>query len=396
MTESKKHHYVPRSLLRGFAIAGSEKVHVYDKKTDRAFKASIADVAAENRFNLLEVEGRPVNAESAFNNHDTRLAELLRKLRDSSDLRWLTANDRVQLAYAAVVQRLRVKLIRTTLSSLPGQLRQVLQEAGMDSPASVAPDLGETAVRAISFRLLQDAEKYVPAILNKDWILHHTSMDNPYWISDSPIVTVNILPWGGMGLESRGVEIAWPISSTRLLSFLCPSHSEKVNAVSPAGAAHLRSSPTISSNAEGVLFYNSLQVLQSSRYLYGATADFSTARRIIEQNPNASHIETTMEPTGLGRAPNRRMPPGDWLVVDGAKTHHCLRVESSSIESNRMTVVIAPESHSIIKAAVADGPHEQVRLYRADGSVRGLRQIRLAEDLESADRIVVVHDGPPL
>lgn len=56
MSESKKHHYVPRSLLRGFLIPGTEQVYVFDKKETRVYKAGIANVAAENRYNTLVVQ----------------------------------------------------------------------------------------------------------------------------------------------------------------------------------------------------------------------------------------------------------------------------------------------------------------------------------------------------
>ena len=47
---AKRQHYVPRFLLRNFAPAREEQVHVYDKSNDRVFRAHIANVAAESGF----------------------------------------------------------------------------------------------------------------------------------------------------------------------------------------------------------------------------------------------------------------------------------------------------------------------------------------------------------
>jgi len=396
VAESKKHHYVPQSLLRGFAIPGTEQVHVFDKKTDRVFRAAVADVGAENRYNTLVVEGRSVNAESVFDEHDTRLASLLKTLRESQDLSCLTEDDRVQVAYAVAVQRLRVRLVRTTLAAFPRQLRKVFDEAGADYSPDVAPDLDDNQIKAMSFRMLKDAERFVPAFLKKLWLLHTTTLDEPFWISDSPVVTVNILPWGDTGLESRGIEIAWPISSTLVLSFLCPSMPAKLEGVSQKGAEYLRSSPTIRSNPDGVLFYNSLQALQSSRYLYAATDEFRHARRILDENPSARHVETSMVPTGMGQAPPSRMPPGRWLVVTGARTHHCCEVALWTKRDNRLFVTVVPSGEGSLRDAVADGPHESVQLFDDAGPSWMLRLIDLTLDPTDGHTVVVAHDGPPL
>lgn len=396
MAESKKHHYVPQSLLRGFAIPGTEQVHVFDKKAMRVYKGAIADVGAENRYNTLEIQGQSVNAECAFNEHDTRLADLLRKLRAVGDLSCLTEDDRVQVAYAAAIQRLRVRLVRTTLAAFPQQLRKIFEEAGAEYSPEVAPDLDENQIKAMSFRMLKDAERFVPAFLKKHWLLHTTTLEEPFWISDSPIVTVNILPWGDTGLESRGVEIAWPISSTLVLSFLCPSMSAKLERVAQKGAEYLRSSPTIRSNPDGVLFYNSLQVLQSSRYLYSATDEFRHARRILDENPAVRHIETSMVPTGIGQAPPSRMPPGRWLVITGARTHHCCGVESWTKRDNRLFVKVVPSGEASLRAAIMDGPHDSVQLFDDAGPSWMLRLIELTLDPKDGHTVVIAHDGPPL
>lgn len=396
MSESKKHHYVPQSVLRGFAIPNTERVYVFDKKSLRVYESAIGDAAAENQYNTLDVDGRRVNLEPAFDGHDSRLAELLRKLRDARELSCLTDEDRHGLAYAAVVQRLRVRLVRSTLSSLPEQLRSVFEEADAEFSPDIAPDLDNDHVKALTFRLLREADRYVPAFLNKHWLLHTTTETHPFFTSDSPIVADNILPWGDTGLESRGVELAWPISSSLTLSFLCPSMSAKLESLAPSGAKLLRSSPTIHANENGVLFYNSLQVLQSSRFLYGVSGEFRHAREILEENPSARHIETNMQPTAMGEAPPSRMPPGRWLVVIGARTHHCLGVESWEKRGRQLHITVPPDWREALQSALGDGPHEMVQLFDDQGPSWVIRRIELGVDPRSDRTVVVTHDGAPL
>ena len=396
MPESKNHHYVPRSLLRGFAIPGTEHVHVFDKKAYRVFRAAIANVGAENMYNTVEFKGQRLNAEPLFDEHDAKLAELLKKLRREESLACLTEGDRVQLAFAVVVQRLRVRLVRTTIAALPRQLRQAFDEAGVGYSLDSAPDLDADQVKAMSLRMLRNAERFVPAFLEKHWVLHSTTSENPFWISDSPIVTSNPLPWGNDGLESRGVEIAWPISSTLLLSFLCPSLIAKLQSIAPSGAAILCSSPTIPADPGGVLHYNSLQTLQSSRYLYASTEEFPHAREILEENPSARHIETSMMLGGMGEAPPTRMPPGQWLVISGSHTYYCCAVDNWFESENRRIVTVTPGYEVELRNAIADSPHESIQLFDNAGPSWMMKMIELGIHPQDPCTVVVTHHGPPL
>src|SRR5207249_1516181 len=45
---AKTQHYVPQFLLKNFAVAEREQIHVFDKREERAFRAHVRRVAAEN------------------------------------------------------------------------------------------------------------------------------------------------------------------------------------------------------------------------------------------------------------------------------------------------------------------------------------------------------------
>lgn len=151
-----------------------------------------------------------------------------------------------------------------------------------------------------------------------------------------------------------------------------PEHTCHARACCATRRAVACDSPTVHSSPGGVLFYNSLQVLQSSRYLYGATDEFRHTRRILDENPEARHIETSLVATGLGRAPTSRRPPGQWLVIAGARTDHCCAVESSAIRDHKLLVTVIPKSMDVLRVALADRPSRPV--HRRASASRTIRR----------------------
>jgi hypothetical protein len=114
-SQAKKHHYVPQALLRHFSIDGAgQRIWVLDKTTGRTFPAPIADVACETHFNTLQIDGRKIVLESAFDAIDSMAAPLLRKILDRRTIGGLSADERYGVALIAATQLLRVKLQRTT------------------------------------------------------------------------------------------------------------------------------------------------------------------------------------------------------------------------------------------------------------------------------------------
>lgn len=81
MSPPKKHHYVPRSILRNFSVDGARKqVHVFDKSTNRSFLNAIGDAGCETHFNTVELNAETISFEEVFNGNDERLALLVERL----------------------------------------------------------------------------------------------------------------------------------------------------------------------------------------------------------------------------------------------------------------------------------------------------------------------------
>src|SRR6266567_1716490 len=89
-------HYVPKFLLRNFAIdpaakRGAEKVHAFDKARGRSFVANVRNVAAAFDFYDLAVDGDEVSLEKFLSTLEAEAARAIaraiteRSLRDLSE-----------------------------------------------------------------------------------------------------------------------------------------------------------------------------------------------------------------------------------------------------------------------------------------------------------------------
>ncbi|MFO1076452.1 MAG: DUF4238 domain-containing protein [Planctomycetota bacterium] len=395
---SKKHHFVPRSWLKHFSVdQRGKQVCVFDKKRGSSHCSSIADAGSENHFNTVEIGGRRVVFEGLFQECDDRLAPIIGSLIRHERLSALSDEDRVTLAHIAVIQLFRVNMQRTTIVEMARNLRRMLREHGRPELVDPSPAAEENEARQMALDLLRDATKFVPHFLEKNWCLFRAPDDAPFWISDNPVLRQSVYPYGDAGLGSPGVEIIMPLGSTLLLSLACPSVAVKYEAASPEIARVLRLNPTFHCKAEGVRYYNSLQVHHSSRFLYGPTRDFDMARSALQKHPEAREVKSLMSMSGLGEAPKKdSMPDGAWLGAYGVRSHHMLRVLDWRNHSGGLRVRLQEQDAPALRSLVADGPFALVEVYSERSAVRGMRNVRAEGDGSEAGWIELRHADPSL
>jgi hypothetical protein len=85
-----KHHYVPQCYLRQFATKKGKafQVSVFDRVERRSFKSNVKDVACQNYFNRIHLDGMSANQlESAMSEFETGLAEALVRINETSTLK---------------------------------------------------------------------------------------------------------------------------------------------------------------------------------------------------------------------------------------------------------------------------------------------------------------------
>jgi hypothetical protein len=135
--QSKKHHYVPQSVLRGFSSNQEQtRIYVFDKTKMRSFTSRIYDAGCENQFNTIKVDGQAISFEGLFQTNDDQLALLLNKIRSNRSLAPLTSQDRVVLSEVVAAQFIRTKMARTTIRSIAEHLQNTFPygEVGLSAP----------------------------------------------------------------------------------------------------------------------------------------------------------------------------------------------------------------------------------------------------------------------
>jgi hypothetical protein len=117
----------------------------------------------------------------------------------------------------------------------------------------------------------------VAASLNKHlWMIGVNDTSHPFYTSDNPVVmnTPFKKQLVSVGVESPGIEIAFPLSSNRLLLL--------ADRLFYGGASDGLS---VQMAADNVEYYNSLQVIHSERQIYCEKQDFDLVEDMIAENP---------------------------------------------------------------------------------------------------------------
>jgi hypothetical protein len=156
------------------------------------------------------------------------------------------------------------------------------------------------------------ALKFSEHFRNKALILVKAPVGHEFFISDNPITMYNHMPMpgrGNLGLALDGIEIHMPISKKLSLTFACPKMINEIihklkkykqlrsfGSITPMDIREVEELvyATESGNAreikpENVEFHNSLQVIQSSRFIYSAKDDFSLVIDMLRTNPECMY-----------------------------------------------------------------------------------------------------------
>ena len=409
--DSVKHHYVPQSILRRFSLDATQKqLYIFDKARSKTFMSSIRDAGCENYFNTVEVQGQTVCFENLFQTNDDQLAHLLDCITTNRSLALLTPQDRVALSEVIAAQIVRTKMLRTTIHSIAEQLSTSLGKAGFD-PGKVdgfaIPT--EQEVRQAALASLRDLGGIIGALQTKRPILIHTLDSRPFWISDNPVVMHNTFPYGERALSSPGIEIYFPISCELVLGFFCPSIEQRMRELLALEHPQFdkekytkiyqgfQDGNSVSLGSNTLSFLNSLQVLYSSRFIYGPNNDFEYACEILKRHPEARDKQTLVSIGSIGEGlPRRqRMPSGLWVVIYGGRSHHLIKVESWDENSEFLDFKTC--DLLILRAILEDQPLEQATLFEDGWERRGMRKVRIeVMEPSASSRVRISHSDEAL
>ena len=236
MPKVKREHYVPQSYLRGFAEDG-EHLFVFDKSTKTSFGTSVSRVAAEKYFYDISesqvIEEDLAKLDGVYPYWRDCIVETL-----ESGKR-INLEHQAQLAFFIAMQVRRTRWFRNLIITTSKQVEEVVfkmseyfdEKHGVplrpDASLSehLAPNKEERAkvAQIQSMRSFSTMQSLVQILVHHIWIVGVNRTTQPFYTSDNPVVR-----WphkqhpirSYSGLQSEGIEIAFPLNSRYILALL--------------------------------------------------------------------------------------------------------------------------------------------------------------------------------
>jgi hypothetical protein len=397
MSSPKIHHFVPQSLLRNFSISGEDKkIWVYDKLRSRAWPEAIKTAGGEKYFNTVIKDGDRLDFEFAFDELDRELPNLIHQIIATEDVSALDPEQRYKLAFLAVIQLLRVKIVRHTHIEFRTQLKKALADLGLKDQADSVECATDNDGRVASLSLLADSRRMASWLAEKELTLYKATSGLFFWTSDNPIQMANHFPGGSLGLMARGVDVYWPISSQLILSFRCPSVTAKLAFENPNLARFLSAEPRLSCRPIDVRWFNQLQARRSTRFLYSCKNDYQAALEDI-QDPKDYKNPVLIQVGKVGTWPKRQgMPDQISLHVSGLKTEHLLEVVNWKRDSGGYLVTLSPQAKDMLIHLLEDSPFQQAEIHNPCGEGWGMRDVLIEVIASEPLTIRIEHSDPAL
>ena len=261
-------HIVPEYLLKNFSTDGL-KVWSFDKQAiskrwGNANFRSIKSTPTEKHI-YDKQEGNPDGSLEYFlRDLENLVSPIIQKLVKGLDLNQLSANDKLLIAKFVLSQMARTKGGIKVIDNLKAQLNGFTESRGFR--------LEDLNIKSFWLDQIEKSDKYVEYLLNKSWSL--TICDDEYYISDNPVVkynTSNFQPHRGtLGLDSKGIEIYLPLSSSVMLCLYCAETFPHENIVVKASPGNIE-------------YFNWLQVKYSDRFIYAKKEGFELIDDMIKK-----------------------------------------------------------------------------------------------------------------
>ena len=303
-------HYVPRLLLRNFAIDPNvdikkQQIWVFDKSNDNVFSPNIGGIAAETSFYDVEGEKGIISAETALSKLEDKAAPVIQRIIAGKSVNCLSDEDRTWLSIFCTVQFVRVPDSRARQLSLHNALVEKARQLQGDEAAD-AIDIfkDDAAAKAMAVAtMFSSIKEFEPMFAAKCAFLFEAPDAAPFLIGDNPIALHNdrtFGPYGNLGLAVPGIQIFLPISPKFTLamwdfSFL-DDQCDLLNRALRSGRTKAQTAELSSllhaarvggcqaMDADQVTRLNSYQIRSASRFVLSSHNDFALVRRMIADN----------------------------------------------------------------------------------------------------------------
>jgi hypothetical protein len=224
-------HFVPRFLLRHFAIdgskAGKEQISVYDLAQGKIFPSNLDRIAGSKKFyDYLTRSGKVASIDPALTNIEGLTAPAWRKLVEARDARRLNIDERAALALFVTTLSVRGPSTRAEISAIPRLAIEELRRRGEDTSLLeewLRPEPGDD--ERIHVSTIEAIASVFSVVATRTWKVYSPPPGSRFCTSDSPVVKYNDLdygPRGKLGLLQRGIVLQVALSPDALLLIADP------------------------------------------------------------------------------------------------------------------------------------------------------------------------------
>jgi hypothetical protein len=295
----KQQHYVPRCYLKNFANS-DEQIWAYDKSTDKVFLSSVEGVASEKFFydseKLDNAAGQKQFIEKALSLLEgqarTVFQELLLRLNGSQSARMLP-NEKYFLSHFIAVQMLRTRENRIQIEQMTNQfsawVHSFLTEEMIAASGDRIPPLkiSEKQLAEMQGMFLSDPNvlfKYADILDSHFWIILQAAPGCTFLTSDHPVgkkANVHKPLRSISGIASKGIEMVFPLSPSYCICLHERTYFEKqLERFKP-----LENGVHVLRDTAHMEYYNHFQIMQSNRFLFGNSDDFTFAKLVCTEEP---------------------------------------------------------------------------------------------------------------
>ena len=320
MPKKKKEHYVPQGYLEKWCIPGSLQVNVFDKEKDEARTNHIEDIASENYFYDLNLEGvftaeeikyydlegvdlSKIDDEQYIENFFANniegifkkaLEQIISRVRamnawEINNCFFIKPEQVFSFSVLLALQYIRVKRVRNSIEELTDLLDQALRDKNASQELiDKYTKTSKNQLKYIHGKMIFDNEwilHFARTFSSHIWLLLKNKTTQPFFTSDNPIGTAEHVhnPYMAMsGVSSEGVEIYFPLSpDLMLVMFEKTYHSNMMS-------KNYRIVEI--DDLDMIDDYNSRCVMNGSRCVFSQTDDFSIIKKMKAKRPDVLRL----------------------------------------------------------------------------------------------------------
>jgi len=294
-------HYVSQGYMRNFSEG--DFIWAYDKLKRSKFRTNVRNVAAERYFynseELARITGDKQFIEKRLSKIEGKYKSVTDDLFERLGTKSFVLDDETRgfLSLFMAIQMCRTKESLVSSVQLIEATLEVMKKACVKASILVPPEYelnAEQSARESLQKTLVNADEiqnYAQILNTHIWIIMRAPPGEVFLTSDHPFAKRPhiVKTWRSMsGIASKGIEIAFPLSSRYLLTLYDAEYFHRLIPRNGTASSHLCH--------ENMIYYNQFQVKDSNRFIFSEVDDFSFVDFLLNDqpelaNPNRNRVE---------------------------------------------------------------------------------------------------------